>query len=108
MLLSLGLPVLVLLILAVVVTRMVERLLPETLLGLLGVAIIASLVLWGLSSVLFAVIYAVQDSRIAALLGASAGLRHMAMLGAKAAIIWAPLMLLTVATAPRRWKTNVW
>jgi hypothetical protein len=43
-----------------------------------------------------------------ALLGRSDGIWHLLNLGAKAALIWAPVLALVVTTAPRRWKTAVW
>lgn len=110
MLIALGLPVLVLMIAAVLVTRAVERVVPEHLGGLVAAAVLSSVVLWGLSAAGFALLYQLQGAPLAALIGTSAeaGARHFALLGAKAALIWGPLVALTVATAPRRWKTAVW
>ncbi len=108
MLMSLALPTLVLMTLAVLVTRGVEALMPESVPGLIATALLSALLLWALATGLFALLYLWQDARISALLGDARGWAHMSGLGASAALIWAPLMLLTVATAPRRWKTAVW
>lgn len=108
MIAGLLLPTIVLMIMGVLVTRGLERVVPETLLGLALNAVIASVILWLLSALLFAVLYQWQDDRVLRLLGQSSGAQHLLAVGAKAAIIWGPLMCLTVATSPRRWKTNVW
>ena len=108
MLLSVALPVLVLMIAAVLVTRGIEALLPESIPGMAGCALLAALALWLLSAGGFALLYLWQDARYAALLGDGRGWRHMAALGAQAALIWGPPMLLTVVTAPQRWKTATW
>ena len=70
MLLTLALPTLLLMALAVLVTRALERVVPESMAGLAMLALGASVCLWLLSAGLFG--------------------------------------LLTVATAPRRWKTATW
>ncbi|ASP19564.1 hypothetical protein ANTHELSMS3_00847 [Antarctobacter heliothermus] len=110
MIADLLLPSLGLMLLAFVVTRGVEMLVPETVLGLAVMALVSAMLCWVLASAGFAVLYGVQDGRILALLGqtpsTSAG--HFLRLGAKAALLWAPILLLTVSTAPRRWKTAVW
>jgi len=105
---SLLIPTVVLMGLAVLVTRLVERVMPETMLGLALTALVASGVLWALAGGLFGWLYLSRAPELAPILGAGSGLRHLAGLGAKAALIWLPLVLITVATAPRRWKTNVW
>lgn len=110
MIADLLLPALGLMLMAFVVTRGVEVLVPETVTGLAVMAAVSALLCWPLASVGFALLYGVQDGRILALLGevpaASAG--HFLRLGAKAALLWGPILLLTVSTAPRRWKTAVW
>ncbi|WP_089277544.1 hypothetical protein [Antarctobacter heliothermus] len=110
MIADLLLPAFGLMLLAFVVPRGVEVLVPETVTGLVVMALVSTLLCWVLASAGFAMLYGVQDGGILALLGevpaASAG--HFLRLGAKAALIWAPILLLTVSTAPRRWKTAVW
>ncbi|KUF10610.1 hypothetical protein [Pseudoponticoccus marisrubri] len=110
MITALLLPTLALMALAVLVTRGIEALVPESPAGLAAIAVLSSLALWLLSAAGFAGLYLIRDAQIAVVLGAApqAGLRHFLGLGAKAALIWAPLVLLVVATAPRRWKTATW
>ena len=93
---------------AVLVTRLVERCAPESVAGIAGTALVSALAMWLLSSGGFALLYLWQDARIAGLIGAGQGAGHFLRLGAKAALIWGPLVAITVATAPRRWKTATW
>ncbi len=110
MIADLLLPALGLMLLAVLVARGVEVLVPESLVGLAAMALVSALLCWGLASAGFALLYVQEDARILTLLGdaptASAG--HFLRLGGRAALIWAPILLLVVTTAPRRWKTAVW
>lgn len=108
MITGLLLPTLALMALAVLIPRSIERWTPETLFGLALTAFLGAIALWLCSGLLFALLYNWQDPRVLDLLGQSRGAAHLATLGLKAAIIWAPMLLLTVITAPRRWKTNVW
>lgn len=105
---SLALPTLLLMGLAVLITRLLELVVPETLVGLGLLTLLAMGLMWGLSGLVFAGLYLWQDARIADLLGAGEGLGHFAALGAKSALIWAPLVFLVVCTAPRRWRQAVW
>ncbi|MCT4554937.1 MAG: hypothetical protein N4A53_09645 [Pelagimonas sp.] len=108
MLIGVALPTLALMGLAVLVGRLVERAMPETLFGLgLGFAI-SCVILWGLASLGFGAAYLWRGVAVAALLGPQAGVPHLMGLAAKSALIWAPILALVTITAPRRWKTAVW
>lgn len=108
MLIGLGAPVLILMALALLTTRLVEKVAPETLAGLVILGLVSALLLWPLSAGVFAALYVFRGVETAALLGTAGGLHHFLTLGAKAALVWAPIVLLVVTTAPRRWKTNTW
>lgn len=108
MVLALLIPALALMVLAVVVTRLVEWVVPETVPGLVLAGALACAVMWVLAGALFGWMYLGREADLAPVLGTGSGLRHLAGLGAKAALIWLPMVLITVVTAPRRWKTNVW
>ncbi|MCC1491386.1 hypothetical protein [Cognatishimia sp. F0-27] len=108
MLTGLALPTLLLMIAAVLITRLIERVVPESGLGLATLGVVSSLVLWLVAGALFATLYLGQDSRLAALLASPEGIVHFLALGAKAALIWAPLVGIVTITAPQRWKTNRW
>lgn len=106
MVLGLLIPAVILGLLALLVTRGVERLLPETLGGIALTALVSCGLMWLLSALLFAVWYLLQAPGAAALIGS--GARHFGLLGLKAALVWGPVVALTVSTAGRRWKTNTW
>lgn len=110
MLLTLGLPVLGLMILAVLITRAVETVAPESIVGLVATGAVAGLLCWAMSAAGFAWLYHAQDPEILTRIGLrpADGVAHFMTLGAQAALIWAPLVAITVVTAPRRWKTAVW
>jgi hypothetical protein len=108
MIASLLVPSLILIALAILLTRAVERMMPETVPGLVLTALVASIMMWLLSGVLFGWLYLLREVEVAPMLGTGRGMRHLATMGGKAALIWLPIVLITVATAPRRWKTNTW
>ncbi|MBP0484353.1 hypothetical protein [Sagittula salina] len=93
--------------LAILVTRGVERVMPETLAGLVLTALVGALLMWLLSAGFFALWYALKAPGAAWLIGQT-GAHHFMLLGAQAALIWGPVLVLTVSTAPRRWRTNTW
>ena len=103
-------PALGLMLLAFLVTRGVEALVPESVAGLALMALLSTLLCWALASAGFALLYVQKDARVLTLLGdaPTASIGHFLRLGGSAALIWAPILLLTVSTAPRRWKTSVW
>lgn len=110
MILNLLLPALGLMVLSLAVTRGVEAVMPESLRGLAAIALVSALLVWVLTAAGFALLYLMEDSRVLALMSEapSASVGHFLGLAARAALIWAPVLLLTVSTAPRRWKTAVW
>ncbi|GGF62659.1 hypothetical protein CDZ97_16930 [Mameliella alba] len=110
MILQLLLPVLGLMLVTVLVTRGVEAILPESLGALAATTVISALLVWLLTSAGFALLYTIEDARVWDLLGQapSASLGYFLRLGASAVLIWGPVLLLVVSTAPRRWKTAVW
>jgi hypothetical protein len=110
MILQLLLPVLGLMLVAALVTRAVEAILPESLGALAATTVISAMLVWLLTSAGFALLYTIEDARVWDLLGQapSASLGYFLRLGASAVLIWGPVLLLVVSTAPRRWKTAVW
>ena len=109
MLLGLALPTILLMMAAVVVTRGIEAVLPESLPGMALTAVMSSLALWLLSSAGFALLYMAEGAPLAAL-GVTEGgtITHFLSLGARSSLIWAPIILLVVVTARRRWRTSRW
>lgn len=107
---SLILPALLLTGLAVLVPLLVERRMPETLGGLLLGGLLSALVVWLLSAALFAGLYSLQGPGVLEILRVApgSGLWHFLKLGAQAALLWAPILVLVVGTSARRWKEAVW
>lgn len=109
MFLGLALPSLALIALAILVPRIIERWMPETVLGMATTAAASSFVLWALSACGFALLYQLENPQLTALLFSTTGsLSYFTTLGAKAVIIWGPVLALVISTAPRRWTTNTW
>ncbi len=109
MILGLALPTILLMAAAVLATRGIEALLPESLGGMAVTLVLSCLALWCVSSLGFAALYIAEGVPVAALgLTEEASILHFLSLGARAALIWAPIVLLVIVTAPRRWKTSRW
>lgn len=100
--------ILALCVLTVLVTRGVEAMMPESVAGIALTGIVSALLVWLLASGGFALLYVLQDARILGLLDQGPLAGHFLRLGFSAGLIWAPILLLVVTTAPRRWKTAVW
>lgn len=107
---SLILPALGLVVLAIAIPRLIERFVPETLTGVLVGGVVSALLVWLASAGLFAWLYHLQGPQVWTVfqLAPGAGLRHFLTLGAQAALVWAPILILVVGTSPRRWKEAVW
>ncbi|MFW2543146.1 hypothetical protein ACN2XU_10925 [Primorskyibacter sp. 2E107] len=108
MLISLAIPAALLMLTAVLVSRALERLTPETVFGLALNAIISFFILWALATVLFMLIYHWRGAPLDAVFGEAGGVRHMTGVGLQSALLWVPMVGITVATAPRRWRHNIW
>ncbi|WP_299937987.1 hypothetical protein [uncultured Pelagimonas sp.] len=109
MFLELALPSLALMVLAVAIPRVIEPFLPETLPGMAVLVLISALILWLASAIGFALLYRLENPQVAELLFSNSdGTRHFLTLGAKAGVIWGPILALVASTTPRRWKTNTW
>jgi hypothetical protein len=108
--LGVALPVIVLAALAVLVPRLMERAVPESLGGLILNGVGSALVLSVLSAGYFAAAYAMRSSALLDLAGIAPGrtAAHFLRLGLMSGIVWAPVMVLAVASAPKRWKEAVW
>ena len=83
---------------------------PESLPGIAATGVMSALLTWLAASGGFAALYALQDPRILAMIGQvpGGGIGHFLSLGARAAMIWAPILMLVVITAPGRWKSATW
>ncbi|WP_108815563.1 hypothetical protein [Loktanella sp. Alg231-35] len=107
---SLFLPALVLAVLGFVVPRAWAKLLPEGVKPLLMNAFLSTVVLFSLSAIFFFCLYLWQGLPMAELMepGVAANAVFFGRLGLIAAIIWAPILLLSVAGLPRKWVKETW
>jgi hypothetical protein len=107
---SLFLPTLVLAALAFVVPRLLGRVLPEGVKPLLLNAFLSTLLLFVISAAFFFSLYLWQGLSVAQIMepGWAANIVFFGRLGMIAAMIWAPIMVLSVAGLPRKWVKETW
>lgn len=107
---SLFLPALFLAILAFAVPRLLARILPEGVWPLLINAFMSSLLLFMLSAGFFFCLYLWQGVSVAELMepGLAKNVVFFGSLGLSAAIIWLPILILSVAGLPRKWVKETW
>ncbi len=107
---ALFLPALVLALLAFVVPRLLARMLPEGVTPLMLNALLSTLLLFVLSAGFFFCLYLWQGLSMAEVLepGIATSILLFGRLGLIAAIIWAPIMMLSVAGLPRKWVKETW
>lgn len=104
------LPALVLATVAFIVPRLLARALPEGIAPLLVNAFLSTVILIALSGIFFWCLYVWQGLEVAQLArqGVAANIVSFGQLGLMSAIIWAPIMILSVAGLPRKWVNSTW
>lgn len=107
---ALFLPALVLGVLAFVVPRFLARALPEGVKPLMLNAFLSTILLFLLSALFFLCLYLWQGLSLAEILepGVATSIALFGRLGLIAAMIWAPIMILSVAGLPRKWVKETW
>lgn len=83
---------------------------PEGVRWLMGLALVSTLAMATFGAVFFALLYASQGVNIDDLY-ATGGLSvpvHFAKLSLISALLWAPLMVLSLAGVPKNWVSEVW
>lgn len=83
---------------------------PEGVKWLMGLALMSTLVMALCGAAFFALLYAAQGIRLDDL-WATGGLSvpiHFAKLSLISALMWAPLMVLSLAGVPKNWVREVW
>ncbi|MBL4813675.1 MAG: hypothetical protein JKX69_15260 [Rhodobacteraceae bacterium] len=107
---ELFLPALALVALGWLVPQVLARLFSEGVGPLIWLGVASTVILLCLSSVGFYLLYVAKGMPLFALtqerLAGPAG--HFLRLGGLSAMFWGPIMLLSVARLPRRWKEVVW
>ena len=107
---SLFFPALLMAAMAFVVPRLLARVLPEGVMPLMFNAFISSALLFVLAACFFVALYIWQGMPLAEIMapGWAKNLAFFGRLGLMSAIIWGPIMLLSVAALPRRWVNKTW
>jgi hypothetical protein len=101
------LPALALGVVAWVVPQALARGWPEGVGPLLALGFVATLIMVALAAALFLVLYLWAGAPLAAFPFWGA-VWHFTRLGLGAGLIWAPVLILSVANLPRKWKRVVW
>jgi len=107
---SLIMPAAVLAGLAFAVPRVLALLLPEGVKPLMLNALLSTVILFMLSTAFFVLLYIWQGVPISEIRqsGIAANIGFFGQRGLIAAIIWAPIMVLSVAALPRNWVEETW
>jgi hypothetical protein len=92
------------------VPRLLGRVWPEGLGPLLALAFVATLILMALATGFFVLLYSWQGAPLGVLFepGLAPGLAYFARLGLLSALLWAPVMILSVAGLPKQWVKETW
>ncbi len=107
---TLFLPALVLAGIAFSVPRLLGWMLPEGVKPLLLNAFLSTVLLFAISGLFFFCLYLWQGLSVAQIMepGLAANVVFFGRLGLIAAMIWAPIMVLSVAGLPRKWVKETW
>lgn len=107
---SLILPAVVLAALAFAVPRVLARWLPEGVRPLMLNAFLSTAAMFVLSAIFFVLLYLWQGAPLSQIMqsGVAGNIAFFGELGLMAAIIWAPIMVLSVAGLPRTWVEETW
>lgn len=107
---NLILPALCLAILGWIVPRLLAMFWPEGVKWLLGLALVSTIMMAAAGAVFFGLLYAAQGVNLDDLY-ATGGLSvviHFAKLSLMSALLWAPLMVLSLAGVPKNWVREIW
>ncbi|WP_368184910.1 hypothetical protein [Aestuariibius sp. HNIBRBA575] len=103
-------PALTLAFLGWLVPRLLARFFPEGLRPLLMLAFCATVIMFLLGIGFFLMLYRAQGIPFATIFepGLAVGLYHFMRLALISALLWAPVMILSVAGLPKNWTKEVW
>ncbi|EAR52387.1 hypothetical protein OG2516_07917 [Oceanicola granulosus HTCC2516] len=107
---SLILPAILLATLGWAVPRLLALRWREGVRPLIWLAVTATLLMWLIASCLFLLLYLWQGLALRELfaLGLWEGLWHLARLGLTSALIWGPILALSVSGLPKHWVEETW
>ena len=103
-------PALALALVGWMVPRGLSLVFPEGLRPLLVLAFLSTLIMIALGTAFFVALYAWQDIPLATLFapGLASGLVYFARLGLVSALLWGPILILSVAGLPQHWTRETW
>jgi len=107
---GLAIPALTLALIGWLVPRGLSLVFPEGVRPLLALAFVSTLVMLALGTGFFMALYVWQGVPFAMLFeaGVAAGTAHFLRLGLVSALLWGPIMVLSVAGLPRHWVEETW
>lgn len=110
MILHVALPLIALIAIAAALPHLLLRRMPETFPGVILNALICALILTLLAAAYFFAAYLARNTAILDLVGISPGstLLYFLRLGLGSALVWGPVLVLSVSYTPSRWKDNRW
>ena len=102
---GLVLPALLLALVGWLVPRMLSLVFPEGVRPLLLLALVATILMVLIGSGFFVLLYVIQGIPMAVLFepGLASGIVHFGKLGLISALIWGPILILSVAGLPKTW-----
>lgn len=107
---GLVLPALILAAMGWFVPRLLALFWPEGVGWLLGLAFVSTVLMALLGAGFFALLYRSQGIGLTDLIdtGGGALVSHFLRVSLISALLWGPLMVLSIAGVPKTWKTEVW
>lgn len=104
------LPAAVLALLGWAVPRLLALVIPEGVRPLMLIALLSTLVMGASGALFFAGLYLWQGMPMAALFeaGLAAGVVHFGRLSLISALLWGPIMVLSIAGLPKNWIKETW
>ena len=107
---GLVLPALLLALVGWLVPRMLSLVFPEGVRPLLLLALVATILMVLIGSGFFVLLYVIQGIPMAVLFepGLASGIVHFGKLGLISALIWGPILILSVAGLPKTWVKETW
>lgn len=107
---SLFIPTAILAVLAWFVPILLSRVMAEGLRPLMLLALLSTFILFAISGGFFFVLYLMQGAPTQALgqFGLLENIAFFGRLGLSSALIWAPIMILSVMNRPRYWVKETW
>jgi len=107
---SLVFPALFLALIGWLVPKLLSTVMPEGVKPLMALSVLSLVIMFVITSGLFVVLYVIQGADISLFTaaGISDGLLFLLKLSVSAGIIWAPIMVLSIAGLPRTWTSVEW